>query len=84
MAARQNARLFGYYVSAYGRESGNQIGGVSNDPLAHPGMKEEYMGGEGDVNIFILLYPCNSRDCKSAPVINVESSRRFSRESLYL
>lgn len=49
VAARQNARLFGYYVSAYGREPGNQIG--------ESRMTRALTRG---VNIFILLYPCNS------------------------
>lgn len=49
VAARQNARLFGYYVSAYGREPGNQIGWSRMTRALTRG-----------VNIFILFYPCNS------------------------
>lgn len=80
-AARQNARLFGYYVSAYGRESGNQIGEVSND-LSEDEGRIYGKRVKGDVNIFILIYPCNSRVCKSAPNTNVSARvESFEEES---
>jgi len=69
VAARQNARLFGYYVSAYGREPGNQIGWSRMTRALTRG-----------VNIFILFYPCNSSVANLASIAKFRSRfrRRFS------
>jgi len=69
VAARQNAKLFGYYVSAYGREPGNQIGWSRMTRALTRG-----------VNIFILFYPCNSSIANLASIakFRLRLLRRFS------
>jgi len=73
VAARQNARLFGYYVSAYRENPVTRSGGSR--------MTTRSSGDEGrmreDVNIFILLYPCNSR----VLVTNVSAWSSLPRDS---
>lgn len=80
VAARQNARLFGYYVSAYRENPVTRSGGSRMTHSLIRGWRKYARAGR-DVNIFILLYPCNSRVLRWTPTSQPESSKRFSCKS---